>query len=118
MGVVRQGVSVCSAPRHAILLASARGYRSCLDCQPYLDGREQDEVDGPTSRRLARREYHKKIERKRRDRMRSLYDELRGLTDAAELADKVREREEEADDKCWLTSRLGADEGGLMRGRP
>ena len=51
--------------------------------------------------------------------MRSLYDELRGLTDAAELADKVREREEEADDdKCWLTSRLGADEGGLMRGRP
>ena len=40
------------------------------------------------SRRIARREYHKKIERKRRDRMRSLYDELRALTDAAELADK------------------------------
>ena len=48
-------------------------------------GREQD---GRTSRRIARREYHKKIERKRRDRMRSLYDELRSLTDAAELADK------------------------------
>jgi len=49
------------------------------------DTREQD---GGTSRRIARREYHKKIERKRRDRMRSLYDELRSLTDAAELADK------------------------------
>lgn len=60
---------------------------SLLNLQKTAAYREQD--DGPTSRRLARREYHKKIERKRRDRMRSLYDELRALTDAAELADKV-----------------------------
>jgi len=44
--------------------------------------------EGMVCRRTARREYHKKIERKRRDRMRMLYDKLRSLTEASELADK------------------------------
>lgn len=44
--------------------------------------------EGLVCRRTARREYHKKIERKRRDRMRMLYDKLRALTEASELADK------------------------------
>lgn len=45
-------------------------------------------AEGMVCRRTARREYHKKIERKRRDRMRMLYDKLRSLTEASELADK------------------------------
>ncbi|EKX35744.1 hypothetical protein GUITHDRAFT_146299 [Guillardia theta CCMP2712] len=65
---------------------------SSTTCNHNSSGGDSDDEtrdqDGRTSRRIARREYHKKIERKRRDRMRSLYDELRQLTDAAELADK------------------------------
>eukprot|EP00960_Hanusia_phi_P044300 756571-Hanusia_phi.AAC.3 len=57
---------------------------SSTTCNHNSSGGDSDEE----TRRIARREYHKKIERKRRDRMRSLYDELRQLTDAAELADK------------------------------
>jgi len=46
---------------------------------------------GPLSkddRKEARREYHKRIERKRRDRMKSLYDTLRELANPQEPADK------------------------------
>ena len=43
---------------------------------------------GGGSKKDARREYHKKIERKRRDRMRSLYDQLRSLVKPVEPADK------------------------------
>lgn len=44
-------------------------------------GEEWDETGSGagSNKKDARREYHKKIERKRRDRMRSLYDELRSL---------------------------------------
>mmetsp|Transcript_2851 Transcript_2851/g.4639 ORF Transcript_2851/g.4639 Transcript_2851/m.4639 type:complete len:140 (+) Transcript_2851:153-572(+) len=52
---------------------------------------EFDESKGKDSneqRKQARREYHKCIERKRRDRMRVLYEELRQLTEHSEPADK------------------------------
>jgi hypothetical protein len=39
---------------------------------------------GGFERRTARKEYHKKIERRRRDRMSKLYDELRALTGCAQ----------------------------------
>jgi hypothetical protein len=39
-------------------------------------------------RKEARREYHKRIERKRRDRMKGLYDTLRELANPQEPADK------------------------------
>lgn len=43
---------------------------------------------GKGDRKEARKEYHKRIERKRRDRMRNLYDELRSLVNPDEPADK------------------------------
>mmetsp|Transcript_47336 Transcript_47336/g.94903 ORF Transcript_47336/g.94903 Transcript_47336/m.94903 type:complete len:124 (+) Transcript_47336:73-444(+) len=52
------------------------------------NGGGKDEIDSREMRKSARREYHKCIERKRRDRMRALYEELRVLTQLAEPTDK------------------------------
>jgi len=48
----------------------------------------EDAPAGKGDRKEARKEYHKRIERKRRDRMRNLYDELRALVNPDEPADK------------------------------